>query len=275
MSRFAIEVTLHWVAVGFYILAALLYASAVIFDKPQRLGRAWALAAAGLAPHAAAIAIRWVASGHGPYILKYEVLSSNAWVAIALLLGLLRLRPRWSALALFTLPAALLMVAVGLFSSPDLRELPPSLRSIWLVFHIGFAKVSSAAFLISAASAGVLLLKQRDRPAPWVQRAPPPEALDALVVRFAGFGFLFWTVTIAAGSIWANQSWGRYWGWDAIETWSLIAWLVYGSFLHSRRFFRLRPRSTAWYSIGAFAIFILTILILPFVLPTIHSAYFQ
>jgi ABC-type transport system involved in cytochrome c biogenesis permease subunit len=90
-----------------------------------------------------------------------------------------------------------------------------------------------------------------------------------------GFGFLFWTVTIAAGAIWANQSWGRYWGWDAIETWSLISWLAYGIFLHARMFFRLGPVGTAWASVSAFVVFILALLILPFVMPSLHSAYFQ
>lgn len=275
MSRFGIEVSLHWVGVGLYMLAALLIANAVIFAKPHRQRWGLWLAAAGLVPHGAAIVSRWVASGHGPYMLKFEVLSSNAWIAIALLVGFLWRKPTWSALGLVVLPAAILMVAVGLFSNPELRELPPTLRSVWLVFHIGFAKISTASFLMSVASAVVLLLKNAKHPARWLARAPDLPALDAYVVRFAGFGFLFWTFTVAAGSIWANQSWGRYWGWDVIETWSLIAWLSYGSFLHARLFFKLKPKPTALWSLGCFAVFILTILVLPFLMPSIHAAYFQ
>ena len=167
------------------------------------------------------------------------------------------------------------MVAIGLFSNPQIRELPPTLRSIWLVFHIGFAKLSAAAFLLSLAAAVLVLLKRRAKPAPWLERVPAVEALDAFTVRCVGFGFIFWTVTIAAGAIWANQSWGRYWGWDVIETWSLITWLAYGTFLHARRFFRLKPAATAWAVVFCFAVFVLTLLILPFLLPSLHSAYFQ
>lgn len=275
MSRLAVETTLLWAAVGLYVAATVLFANAVIFEQPRRRPLAAALCAAGLVPHAAAIVSRWVASGHGPYMLKYEVLSSNAWVALAALLWFLWRRPTWSAVALVVLPAAILALAFGLFSSPELRELPPTLRSVWLVFHISFAKISAAAFLLSVGSAVVLLKKLASHPARWLARAPEAPALDAYVARFAGFGLLFWTMTIAAGSIWAHQSWGRYWGWDVIETWSLISWLVYGSFLHARRFFKLGPAKTAWASIGCFAVFVLTILILPFLLPTIHSAYFQ
>jgi len=99
--------------------------------------------------------------------------------------------------------------------------------------------------------------------------------LDAYTVRFVGFGFLFWTIAIAAGAIWANQSWGRYWGWDAIETWSLVSWLAYGTLLHARLFFRLRPVPTAWSSVAAFAVFVLALLVLPFLVPSLHAAYFQ
>lgn len=275
MSRFGVEVVLHWTAVAFYVASALLFASAVIFGQERRQRWAWPLGALGLVPHGAALAIRWVASGHGPYMLKYEVLSSNAWVALVFVLAFTLRRPKWGVLALVVLPVAIVTIALALFSNPDLRELPPSLRSIWLVFHIGFAKVSAGSFLLSLASAVALLLKDRPSPAPWLQRVPTVEALDAYVGRFAGYGFLFWTVTIAAGSIWANESWGRYWGWDVIETWSLIAWLVYGTLLHARRFFRLRPRAGAWASIACFAVFILTLAILPLVWPTIHTAYFQ
>lgn len=276
MSTFAVEVTLHWIAVGLYIAATALLANAVVFGHGAARAR-WGLAAAavGLVPHGAAIVVRWIASGHGPYMLKYEVLSSNAWIAITACLLFLWRRPAWRALGLVVLPAAILALALGLFSNSEIRRIPPSLRSMWLIFHITCAKLAAAGFLLSLAAAVLQLLRARDVKHPWVERVPPAEVLDAYTVRFVGFGFLFWTIAIAAGAIWANQSWGRYWGWDPIETWSLIAWLAYGSFLHARRFFRLRPIPTAWSSVAAFAVFILTLLILPFLIPSMHSAYFQ
>ncbi len=275
MTGFALEVTLHWLATGLYIVATLLLAAGAVFgkDRARRLCRLVYLA--GLMPHTAALALRWVESGHGPYILRYEVLSANAYLAVVGLLLLLWRRPAWSALGLFAAPVAIVAIAVGLFSNPQMRELPPTFRSVWLIFHISFAKVSAVSFLLSMASSAVLLLRQRPQPSAWMERAPAGPVLDALVVRFAGFGLIFWTVTIAAGSVWANQSWGRYWGWDAIETWSFVSWLIYGAFLHARLFFRTRPSVTAWMSIGAFSLFVLTALVIPIVLPSIHSAYMQ
>lgn len=275
MNHFAQEVTLHWIGVGFYILATIVFANALIFERPVRMKWGLWLLGIGLFPHAAAIALRWIESGHGPYMLKYEVLSSNTWIAVALLLGFLLRRPRWSALALVVMPISILMIAVGLFANPEIQQLPPTLRSMWLIFHITFAKLSAASFLMSVASGVILLLKHRGHHAAWLDKTPDGVALDAYTVRFIGFGFFFWTVTIVAGSIWANQSWGRYWGWDLIETWSLISWLVYGTFLHVRLFFKVKGPAIAWWAIVCFLLFILTILILPFLMPSLHSAYFQ
>jgi cytochrome c-type biogenesis protein CcsB len=274
MSRFGWEVLLHWSAVALYIGATALLANAVIFEQPHRVKRALGLAAIGLVPHAAAIVVRWVATGHGPYMLKYEVLSSDAWIAVAALLIFALPRRKWAVLGLVVLPLATLLIGAALFSNPAIRELPPTFRSTWLVFHIGLAKIAAGAFTLSLASAVLVLFDPGERK-PWRARLPSPDALDGYTVRFVGFGLMFWTCAVAAGAIWAHQSWGRYWGWDPIETWSLVTWLVYGSFLHVRFFFRLGHRATAWLAIGAFAIFILTLLILPMLMPSLHSAYFQ
>lgn len=275
MNLSILELNLHWVAEGFYIVASLLFAHAVLFQHEKRVKWGVLATVIGLLPHSAALLIRWIQSGHGPYMLKYEVLSSNAWITLIALLILLWLKPNWAALSLLVVPACFLMIGFGLMSSPEIRELPPTLRSIWLVFHVLFNKFAVGAFILSAAAAGAVLLKQKAHPPNWLNRLPGTDVLDAYLIRFVGFGFIFWSTTIIAGSIWAQQSWGRYWGWDPIETWSLVTWLCYGSLLHSRRFFRMGIRATAWVTLLCFGISILTIFILPFLIPSLHAAYFQ
>lgn len=273
-SRFGLEVALLWSGLALYLVSLVAFAVTVVLGRELRRLAMVALVA-GLVPHGAALVSRWVEVGHGPYMLKYEVLASNAWVAIAGLALALRKRAGRDALALVVVPVAILLVALGLSTEPRVRALPPTLRSAWLVFHITFAKVAAAALLLSVASAVVLLLKDRGRAPAWMARTPDVDALDAYQIRFVGLGFFFWTIAVAAGAIWANQSWGRYWGWDAIETWSLVTWVLYGSLLHLRLFFRLGPKPTAWGTLGAFAVFILTLLVLPFLMPSLHAAYFQ
>ncbi|HJV22021.1 MAG TPA: cytochrome c biogenesis protein CcsA [Holophagaceae bacterium] len=275
MSPFALEALLHWCGVGLYILATVLYAHAILWDHANRARWGTWAAALGLLPHGAALVVRWLQVGHGPYMLKYEVLSSNAWIAVLMLLLALWRRPSWSGLALVALPGAILMVGLGLFTSPEARNLPPTLRSIWLVFHVLFNKLAVGAFLLSFASAVVLLRRAKGARGALLDRLPTSEVLDAYTIRFVGFGLIFWSTTIVMGSIWANQSWGRYWGWDPIETWSLVTWLCYGSLVHTRLFLKLSPVRTAWFTVGCFAVSILTVFILPFIIPSMHAAYFQ
>ncbi|WP_026853347.1 cytochrome c biogenesis protein [Geothrix fermentans] len=275
MTPFILEATLHWSSVAVYALAAVLFAHALMWNHPERARWATWVAALGLAPHAAAILARWAAVGHGPYMAKSEVLSSNAWIAVLMLLVVLWRRPGWAGLALVALPGAILMMGLGLFADPQAKDLPPTLRSIWLIFHIFFTKLAVGAFLLAFAAAVILLRKLRGAASRFLERFPAAEVLDASMIRFVGFGFVFWSTTIIAGAIWAHQSWGRYWGWDPIETWSLVTWLCFGSLLHLRLFYRLGPRTTAWLVIGCFGVSILTAFILPFLVPSLHAAYFQ
>lgn len=275
MNPIVLDYILHWTAVGLYILATIAFAHSVVFDQPTRSRYGVWLVRLGLVPHTAALLVRWQHSGHGPYMLKYEVLSSNAWITLVMLLIFLWRRPTWSPVALVTLPVSFLMMALGLFANPEVRELPPTLRSIWLVFHVFFNKLAVGAFILSVAAAVVLLRKLKGHSGRLLDRLPDADALDAYTVRFVGFGLVFWATTIVAGAIWANQSWGRYWGWDVIETWSLITLLAYATLLHVRKFFGLSGARLAWWTLGCFVVSLLTIFILPFAVPSLHAAYFQ
>ncbi len=275
MTPFAQEAIFHWCAVALYIAGTVGYAYALIFAKPDKVrGATWVMMA-GLLPHTAALVLRYIHVEHGPYMMKYEVLSSNAWIAIAMLVLFVWRKPSWAAVALVALPASILMMGFGLFTNPEARNLPPTLRSLWLVFHVVFNKLAVGAFILSFASAIVMLRKAKGATGRWLDKLPTPAVIEAYTVRFIGFGFIFWTTTIGAGAIWANQSWGRYWGWDPIETWSLVTWLAYAILLHARLFFKLKADATAWGTIGCFALSVLTVLIFPFVFPSMHSAYFQ
>lgn len=275
MNSFAVEISLHWAGATLYIGGLMFFAYAIFFNHPERARWAQWITAGGLLPHLAALVARYIAVGHGPYMLKYEVLSSNAWIAVVMLLLFLWRKPAWASLALIVLPVSILMLGFGLFTHPEMRNLPPTLRSMWLVFHVLFNKLAVGAFVLSLGAAICLLRKLNGKSSRFLDRLPESDALEAYTIRFIGFGFVFWTTTIGAGAIWANQSWGRYWGWDPIETWSLVTWLCYAILLHARLFFRLKARATAWGTITCFVASILTVLIFPFVFPSLHSAYFQ
>ena len=85
-----------------------------------------------------------------------------------------------------------------------------------------------------------------------MQSLPSSDALDRLAYRIITFAFPVWTFAIIAGAIWADQAWGRYWGWDPKETWSFITWLVYAAFLHARATAGWRGKRAAYIQLFGF-----------------------
>lgn len=269
------EVIFHWFAVVLYIFSTIFFAYSVSFKKTRALKYGMFFALAGLVPHSIALGIRWNMAGHGPYMAKYEVLSSNAWVVILMFLLVGWKIPKLRAAGVIVVPLSFLMMTFGLFTNPELKKLPPALSGIWLIIHILFNKLAVGAILISLGSAVLYLLKKKNRDREFYRKLPSLEVLDAYSYKFIAFGFIFWSITVVAGSIWANQAWGRYWGWDPIETWSLITWLLYGLFLHLRHFFKLRGVKSVWMLIACFIVSVITIFFIPFIIETLHGSYFM
>ncbi|KQZ85021.1 ABC transporter [Microbacterium sp. Root166] len=81
---------------------------------------------------------------------------------------------------------------------------------------------------------------------------PGADALESLAYRFAILGFIFWTFTLIAGSIWANDAWGRYWGFDTKEVWTFVVWVLYAGYIHARATRGWRGSRSAWLSIIGF-----------------------
>ncbi len=268
------EKTMLLAAIGAYVASAVLFASRLLTSRAWIPAAARVAAVLGLAVHAGAIAVRWRVTGHGPYVNTYEVLSSDAWVVVLAFL-VFQLRFRWLAsLGVLVMPVAFLMLGAGLMGSEEVKRLPPTLQSSWLVVHILFAKLTVASMAIAAAIAVVFLLKERGGEGPeWLVRLPSPDVLDDYGYRLVAFGFIALSNMIIAGAIWANASWGSYWSWDPTETWSLVVWFVYGLYLHGRVTFRWRGRISAWFIVGSFAFSLVAFFVLPYFVKGQHSQY--
>jgi len=239
----------------------------------QRLGMT--LVWGSLLLNTATIAVRWQNVGHGPYISRYEVLLSNTWVATALYLFFSRVWPVVTIVGGAVMPIILLGLGAVYLSPSEIVYLSPSQRSAWLIVHIAFAKLTSGALLVATGLSIAYLLKQR--PAygrcSWQDRLPAPEKCDDLSYKMTACAFVFSSIMIISGSIWGNQLWGRYWGWDPLETWSLVVWLVYGLYLHLRITYRFKGEMSAYFIIGAFLFTLVSFFVLPYILDTIHNAY--
>lgn len=264
----------NWAVVIAYVLATIAVVAGVVFDRERFERPGHRIAAGGLLLHSVLIALWWREVGHGPYMAPNEVLSSDAWVVMVSFFIFLRIYPRIRPVSVLAFPATFLMLALSLFYNPGIRTLPATFRSVWLLIHIGLYKIALATLVIAAALAIFYLLRKRQE-RPWMRRLPPLDTLDVYSYRFAGFGFIFWTIGMLAGSIWAYQSWGRFWGWDPTETWALITCLMFGAYLHLRRFFQMKGTRAAWVLLGCFIISLVSLFGMATLSGSIHSEYFK
>lgn len=100
---------------------------------------------------------------------------------------------------------------------------------------------------------------------------PAADTLDGLMYKLAGVTFAGLALLLITGAVWANESWGRYWGWDAKEVGALVAWLTYAGFLHSRIAYGWRGRRSAYFAVVAFLFVVFTYLGVSYLLPGLHS----
>jgi ABC-type transport system involved in cytochrome c biogenesis permease subunit len=100
---------------------------------------------------------------------------------------------------------------------------------------------------------------------------PSAATLDGLMYKLAGVAFAGLALLLITGAVWANESWGRYWGWDSKEVGALVAWLTYAGFLHSRVAYGWKGRRSAYFAVAAFLFVIFTYLGVSYLLPGLHS----
>jgi ABC-type transport system involved in cytochrome c biogenesis permease subunit len=272
-SSFTAVIGLHWAAVLCYVGGTILAVYGSFFEKPGAVRGATVAVLPGILLHGAGMAIWWWIAGHGPYVGKFEVLSAYAWILVAGFVVFVRVLPRVAAVSIFVYPATFMMVALSLFLRPEIKQLPPTFRGIWLVLHITFYKIAFAAVVIALAFSIFYLLRARNR----LRRLSLPDlpALDLYAYRFAGFGFLFWAIGMLAGSIWAYQSWNIFWNWDPVQTWALISWALFGVYLHLRRFFGWKGERAAWLFTLCFLVVLVSVFFTPAIESSIHAGYFK
>ncbi|MFW5962914.1 MAG: c-type cytochrome biogenesis protein CcsB [Bacteroidota bacterium] len=193
-----------------------------------------ALIALGFLLQTTGLGVRWYISGHAPMSNGYESMLFVSWATI--LAGFLFLKKSKLTLAATALLAAFaLMVAHMGFMDPEITNLVPVLQSYWLTLHVsiitssyGFLALSAILGLINVVSFLSISRKNHTRILPSIQE------LTVINYKSMTIGLYLLTIGTFLGAIWANESWGRYWGWDPKETWSLITIIVYSFIIHSR-----------------------------------------
>lgn len=225
--------------------------------QPIRLGR-YAVAITGVAAlaHVVTVVTRSMEAGRLPWGNMYEFVLTVTLVGTLVWLGVVVKRPETVHLGLFvTLVQVLLTgVAMVVLNTP-VGPLVPALDSYWFVVHVGTAALSSALFLVGFAASVMYLIRsgydegKRGGLYPYGRFLANAETVERLSFRMHAFAFPVWTFAVAAGAIWAEAAWGRYWDWDPKETWAFISWIVYAAYLHARATPSVKRRVTAWIAV--------------------------
>jgi cytochrome c-type biogenesis protein CcsB len=220
------------------------------------------------------IGSRYLLVGHTPITSQHEAVFFFAW---ATTWAYLSFRWRYSVKNFGTLVSILIfsLLVIASISSRDVTPLVPALQSWWLPVHAGVSLIAYG-FLSLAFCGGIMyLLQERElkskRFGYFFSRFPSLDALDQLINHCLTAGFVFLTLGIVTGSIWARQAWGTYWQWDPKETWSLITWFIYLVQIHQRMTVGWRGKRGAIMAILGFVAVLFTLWGVTYLLGGVHS----
>lgn len=223
-----------------------------------------ALMVLGFVFHLAATVLRGIAAERVPWSNMYEFALTGLLLIVGVYLAVL---PKYDLRFLGSLISGLAVVLLGgatLAFHVEVVPLADPLKSVWLVIHVFVACLATALFALAFGLSVVQLLQARrerklvDAGPEALQRRsflrtlPSADALESLAYRFAIVGFIFWTFTLIAGAIWANDAWGRFWGFDTKEVWTFVIWVLYAGYIHARATRGWRGTRSAWLSIIGF-----------------------
>ncbi len=235
----------------------------------------------GLLLNLAGVVARGLAAERAPWGNMYEFAIVITMTAGATYLALLRRQPVRD-LGAWIVGAIVLTLglAVTVLYTPA-GELVPVLDSYWLVVHVAAAIISGGVFTVGALTTVLFLVRQRHDARAARTRGPgrgryaaqlPTADTLARVARGAHvFAFPIWTFAVIAGAIWAENSWGRYWGWDPKETWAFITWVCYAAYLHADATTGWRGSRASWFALAGYAAFVFNFFGVNMWIPGLHS----
>jgi cytochrome c-type biogenesis protein CcsB len=257
----------------------------VVADAPkrpldERAGKAGlALVYVGIGLLLVCIVLRGLATARVPWGNMYEFINLTCLSGLVAAAIVLR-RPQYRALWVFVLvPVLILLTVSGRWLYTNAAPVMPALQSYWLPIHVSVVSLGSGVFLVAGVASILFLLKMSSLGEPGpdsavrriVERLPDAQTLDRIAYRTTIFAFPVFGFGVIFGAIWAEEAWGRYWGWDPKETVSFIAWVVYAAYLHARSTAGWRDKKAAWINVVGFVAMVFNLFFINLVTVGLHS----
>jgi cytochrome c-type biogenesis protein CcsB len=257
----------------------------VVLDRPRRPvderigGAGLALTYVGIGLLLACIVLRGLATTRVPWGNMYEFINLTCFSGLVAAAIVLR-RPQYRALWVFVLvPVLILLTVSGRWLYTNAAPVMPALQSYWLPIHVSVVSIGSGVFLVGGVASILFLLRMSRFGSPdtdgalarVVQRLPDAQTLDRIAYRTTIFAFPVFGFGVIFGAIWAEEAWGRYWGWDPKETVSFIAWVIYAAYLHARSTAGWRDKKAAWINVAGFVAMVFNLFFINLVTVGLHS----
>lgn len=239
----------------------------------ERVGSAGlALVYVGIGLLFVCIVLRGLATSRVPWGNMFEFINLTCFSGLAAAAVVLR-RPQYRALWVFVLvPVLILLTVSGRWLYTNAAPVMPALQSYWLPIHVSVVSLGSGVFLVAGVASILFLVKMsRFGDARLIQRLPDAQILDRIAYRTTIFAFPVFGFGVIFGAIWAEEAWGRYWGWDPKETVSFIAWVIYAAYLHARSTAGWRDRKAAWINVAGFVAMVFNLFFINLVTVGLHS----
>jgi cytochrome c-type biogenesis protein CcsB len=246
----------------------------------ERVGRAGlAVTYLGIGLLLVCIVLRGLATMRVPWGNMYEFINLTCMcglIAGAIVLRRPQYRPLW---VFLLLPVLILLTVSGRWLYTNAAPVMPALQSYWLPIHVSVVSLGSGVFLVAGIASILFLLRTSKLGEPSAQgalarmvaRFPDPQTLDRIAYRTTIFAFPVFGFGVIFGAIWAEEAWGRYWGWDPKETVSFVAWVIYAAYLHARSTAGWRDRKAAWINVAGFVAMVFNLFFVNLVTVGLHS----
>jgi cytochrome c-type biogenesis protein CcsB len=219
------------------------------------------------------LVLRGLSAGHWPITNRYEVSLCIVWMILGIQILLEMSWREGERAGGFTLIPALILASYALTRSASEQEifpLLPVLRSTWLQIHVLTSVIGYGAFCIASGFGLARLVQGRLGIDQMSAHLPSQDQIERTMERVIALGFPWFSLGILTGGIWAQEAWGRYWGWDPKETWSLITWLWYLLILHVRALRTWRGRRLALLTLAGFGVVMFTFIGVPWLVRTVR-----
>ena len=246
----------------------------------ERAGKAGlGLVYLGIALLFACIVLRGMSASRAPWGNMYEFINLTSFCGLLAAAVVLR-KPQFRVLWVFVLvPVLVLLTVSGKWLYTHAAPVMPALQSYWLPIHVSVVSLGSGVFLVAGVASILFLLKMSKFGSPDARgllaritsRLPDAQTLDRIAYRTTVFAFPVFGFGVIFGAIWAEEAWGRYWGWDPKETVSFISWVIYAAYLHARSTAGWRDKKAAWINIVGFASMVFNLFFINLVTAGLHS----